>query len=109
MLGLIIGWIRRRIANARLRRLQRSIARQNAVNKNVIEYFDAPVEAYVSKTVTENIVVSGNNKDIRDRVCCVCSAKLQKYGIRFTFILRIYFTFCGSDRMSHDVKIAEIS
>lgn len=80
MLGLIIGWIRRRIANARLRRLQRSIERQNAVNKNVIEYFDAPVEAYVSKTVTENIVVSGNNKDIRDRVCCAATYNAYKIG-----------------------------
>ncbi len=80
MFGLIIGWIRNRIINARNRRQLRNIERQNAVNKNVIEYHDAPVEAYVSKTQTENIIASGNNKDIRDRVSCAAAYNSFKLG-----------------------------
>ena len=80
MLGLIFGWIRRIIERSRIRRQIRNINRQNEVNKNVIEYHDAPVETYISKEQIENIIVSGNNKDIRDRVCCAATYNSFKIG-----------------------------
>ena len=70
MFGIIFGWIRRLIERSRIRRQLRDTERQNEVNKNVVEHHDAPVEAYVSRERSENILVSGNNKHIRDRVCC---------------------------------------
>lgn len=80
MLGLIFGWIRRMCERSRIRRQIRNINRQNEVNRNVIEYHDAPVEAYVSKERIENIIVSGNNKNIRDRVSCVATYNAYKLG-----------------------------
>ena len=67
MFGIIFGWIRRLVDRSRIRRQLRDTERQNDVNKNVVEHHDAPVEAYVNREHSENILVSGNNKQIRDR------------------------------------------
>lgn len=70
MFGVVFGWIRRLIERSRIRRQIRNVERQNEINKNVVEFHESPVEAYVSRDHSENIVISGNNKQIRDRVCC---------------------------------------
>lgn len=80
MLGLIFGWIRRMFERSSIRRQIRNVNRQNEVNKNVIEYYDTPVEAYVSREQIENIIVSGNNRDIRDRVSCAAAFNAYKLG-----------------------------
>ena len=95
MLRIIFGWIRRMIERSRIRRQIRNIDRQNQVNKNVIEYFDAPVEAYISKERTENIIVSGNNKDIRDRVCCAATYNAFKLGNP------VIVLHCGNDQLTN--------
>lgn len=70
MFRIIFGWIRRLIERSRMRRRIGDIERQNEISKNVIEYHDAPVEAFISGEHSRNIIVSGNNKQIRNRVCC---------------------------------------
>lgn len=70
MFGIIFGFIRRLFEHSRVRQQIRNTERQNERNKNVVEHHEAPVEAYVNRDRSENIIVSGNNKQIRDRVCC---------------------------------------
>lgn len=100
MLGLIFGWIRRMFERSRIRRQIRNINRQNEVNKNVIEYYDAPVEAYVSKERIENIIVSGNNKDIRDRVSCAATYNAYKLGNP------VIVLHCGNEQLEHMLEDA---
>lgn len=76
---MIFGWFRRRFARARVRRQLDSIERDNAAGRNVNEY-RAPVEAYVKSDRVENVVVSGNNKSIRDRVCCAAAFRAHSLG-----------------------------
>ena len=80
MLGMIIGWIRRRLERARVRRQLRNIQRQNDINKNVIEHRDGPVEAYLNRDRSESVLVSGNNKQLRDRICCAAAYNAHALG-----------------------------
>ena len=57
---------RRRENNRRLN----NIDRENIQRRNVIEYNDSPIEAFLSNDPTENIVVSGSNNNVRERVLC---------------------------------------
>lgn len=80
MFGLILNWFRSLFNHSRQNRQRREIERQNEQNKNVVEHHDAPVEAYISKGHSENIIVSGNNKEIRDRVCCSAAYNAFQVG-----------------------------
>lgn len=93
MLGMIIGTIRRIFSELSVNRQLRNIERQNDDNKNVVEYYDAPVEAYISKEKIENIVASGNNEDIRDRISCAATYNAYKLGYP------VIVLHCGNEQL----------
>ncbi len=80
MLGFIIGAIRNCIVRARARRELRRVQRENVRNKGVVDYHDAPIEAFVRRDTAENVVVSGNNKAVNDRVSCAAAYNAFKLG-----------------------------
>ncbi|MBQ7761354.1 MAG: hypothetical protein IJ400_04790 [Clostridia bacterium] len=100
MLGLIFGFIRRIIERSRIRRQIRNINRQNEEGKHVVEYHDAPVETYVSKERIENIIASGNNKYIRDRVSCAAAYNAYKLGNP------VIVLHCGNEQLEHMLEDA---
>lgn len=78
--GFIINFIRRRRLIGRLRRQVEDIEHNNELLKGVGEYQDAPIEAFVPSTGLGNVVVSGNNNSIRNRVACSMAHNAYEYG-----------------------------
>lgn len=70
LIGAIATIIRRNRLERNLRRREEEIERDNAFHRGVTEYLDAPVEAFVPRDGLGDVVCSGNNAEIRDRVAC---------------------------------------
>lgn len=66
----IVGFFKRRRAR---RRFLRRVEDANDERRRVIPYNPAPIEAYVSRSGCENIVVSGDNDELRGRLVCAAA------------------------------------
>ncbi len=66
--GFIFGAIRDSIEKCRRRSRIRGVERENANGKNVVEYSPSPIEAFIPTSGSENVVVSGENDEIRSRI-----------------------------------------
>ena len=73
ILGFIINFIRRRRLIGRVRRRVEDIEHGNEIQKAVGEYQDAPIGL-------GNVVVSGNNNSIRNRVACAMAHNAYEHG-----------------------------
>ena len=80
ILGFIINFIRRRRLIGRVRRRVEDIEHGNEIQKAVGEYQDAPIEAFVPQNGLGNVVVSGNNNSIRNRVACAMAHNAYEHG-----------------------------
>ncbi len=78
--GFIINFFRRRIVNGRLRRRVDEIELNNERQKAVVRYQNSPVEAFVPRNGLGNIVVSGNNNSIRNRISCAMAYNAYQHG-----------------------------
>lgn len=73
IIRFIIGFFRRISNRNRSRRQLRDIEVQNERARNVSTYHSSPIEAFVVRNRKGNILVSGNNRLIRNRVLCVAA------------------------------------
>lgn len=73
IIRFIIGFFRRIINRNRNRRQIRDIEVHNERARNVSVYHSSPIEAFVVRNRRGNILVSGNNRSIRNRILCVAS------------------------------------
>ena len=80
ILGFIINFIRRRRLIGRLRRQVEDIEHNNEIQRGVGEYQDSPIEAFVPSNGLGNVVVSGNNNSIRNRVSCAMAHNAHEFG-----------------------------
>lgn len=71
IIRFIIGFFRRIINRNRTRRQIRDIEVHNERARNVSVYHSSPIEAFVVRNRRGNILVSGNNRSIRNRILCV--------------------------------------
>lgn len=78
LIGCIIGLFRRDARRRNVNRWMQNVETENTQRKGVVEYTDCPIETFVSRTGDENIVVSGVNRELRNRV--VCSATWNCYN-----------------------------
>lgn len=78
--GFIIGLFRRKSQRRRMNRQLDSLDVQNENQKNVVNYNNCPIEAFLSNDRIENIVVSGVNDSLRDRVSCAAAWKCHEAG-----------------------------
>ncbi len=94
IIGFFVGLFRR---NSRRRDTDRqidNIENQNDGNKNVAEYRNGPIEAFLPERTSENIVVSGANDELRNRVICATAWKCHEER-RGAIVLH-----CGNSRLS---------
>ena len=74
VLGFIFGWIVELFRQGRNRRAYNQrlneIDIENDNRRNVVEYRSAPIEAFLPQTVNNNVVISGSNDELRERVVC---------------------------------------
>lgn len=80
MFETLFGCVRRATESSQINRYLKDIERQNFIERDVYEYDDAPVEAFVTKGQSENVMASGNSKQIRDRVCCAAAYNANEAG-----------------------------
>lgn len=73
IIRFIIGFFRRISNRNRSRRQVRDIETQNERARNVSTYNPAPIEAFVVRNRRGNILVSGNNRSIRNRILCAAA------------------------------------
>lgn len=78
--GFIINFIRRRRLIGRVRRRVEDIENNNNIQRAVCEYQDAPIEAFVPQNGLSNVVVSGNNNNIRNRIACAMARNAYEHG-----------------------------
>lgn len=71
--GFIFGTFRRSSQRRNTNRQLDNIDIQNENQKNVINYRNCPIEAFLSSDRIENIVCSGANNDLRNRVNCAAA------------------------------------
>lgn len=71
--GMIIGFFRRIGQRNQNERQLNNIEVQNERLRNVSTYRSAPIEAFVVRHRRGNILVSGNNQSIKNRVSCVAA------------------------------------
>ena len=74
VLGAIFGGIVELFRQGRNKRAYNQrlneIDNENINRRNVVEYRSAPIEAFLPQTANNNVVVSGSNDEIRERVIC---------------------------------------
>lgn len=68
LFGFIFGAIRDSRERRRRRKRTRRIERENLDRRNITEYAPSPIEAFVSLSGSVNMVVSGENDEIRSRI-----------------------------------------
>ncbi len=68
ILGFIFGLFRRSSQRRNRDRALDNIDVQNETSRNVIQYRACPIENFVPRETAENIVVSGANADLRNRI-----------------------------------------
>lgn len=91
--GFLVGIFRRRAIRRNTARQLDNIDFQNETNKNVIEYRNCAIEAFVQNS-NENVVVSGLNENLRNRVNCASAWRCHESG-RAAVILH-----CSNYRLS---------
>lgn len=100
IIGFFVGLFRRNSQRNNTNRQLDNISRQNDQRKNVISYRSCPVEAFVPRGRNDNIVASGANNEIRNRVSCAAAWNCHQSG-RGAVILH-----CGNYSLSELVSNA---
>lgn len=77
--GFFVGLFRRSSNHRNTEQQLNNIETQNETNKNVIEYRNNAIEAFVPNGA-ENIVVSGSNDNLRNRVNCASAWRCHESG-----------------------------
>ncbi|MBO5277019.1 MAG: hypothetical protein J6B05_00020 [Clostridia bacterium] len=80
ILDIFVEIIRRSGSRRRRNRVLNETDDLNDSNRNVAEYGSAPIEAFMPTSSESNILVSGSNGDLRDRVCCAAAWKCAQDG-----------------------------
>ncbi len=84
MLGKIFAFIvnmfRRSSHRRQVGNLERDVETRNRTEKTVVEYHDAPIEAFVPRDGSGNVVVSGNNLDVRNRISTAMAYNAYQRG-----------------------------
>lgn len=74
VLGAIFGGIVELFRQGRNRRANNQrlnqIDNENENRRNVVEYRSAPIEAFLPQSANNNVVISGSNNTLRERVIC---------------------------------------
>lgn len=79
--GTILGFIRRRSIRRDVQRQLDETEARNLENKGVTIYNNAQIEAFIADNGVENILVSGNNQNIKNRVACAAAYNANDNGI----------------------------
>lgn len=79
--GTILGFIRRRSIRRDVQRQLDETEARNLENKGVTIYNAAQIEAFIADNGVENILVSGNNQNIKNRVACAAAYNANDNGI----------------------------
>lgn len=93
IIGFFVGLFRRGSNRRNTQQQLDNIEVQNETNKNIVEYRNNAIEAFVPNG-TDNIVVSGSNENLRNRVNCASAWRCHASG-RAAVILH-----CSNYRLS---------
>jgi len=77
-LGILTSIYERLKAKSERRKFLRRVDNDNYERKGVFEYNTAPIEAYITSRPLQNIVISGNNEEIRARAICASAYQSQR-------------------------------
>lgn len=98
IIGFFVGLSRRRSRRRDNDNQLDGIDNQNDLNKNVGEYGNSPIEAFITNSTTENIVISGSNSELRNRGLCAVAWKCYEQR-RGSVILH-----CGNSQLSQMLR-----
>ena len=77
-LGFLTSIYERIKAKKERRQFLRRVDNNNYARRNVMEYRTAPIEAYLTGCPLQNVVISGNNSELRERVVCAAAYNAQR-------------------------------
>lgn len=77
-LGVVSSIVERWRGKRERKKFLRSVDDANYSRRNVMEYNTSPIEAYISNIPLQNIVISGNNSELRERVACAAAYNAQR-------------------------------
>ena len=80
IIGFIIGLFRINNNRQSIRRRLQTAENQNAINKRVATYHSTPVESFISERGNENVIASGGNNIIRNRIACQMARNTNRQG-----------------------------
>lgn len=92
--GFIFGLFRRGARRRTVNRFLNNATNENESNRGVAEYTNGPIEAFVARNGAENIVISGANQELRNRVNCAVAWNCHRSG-RGAVVLH-----CGNTSLS---------